>query len=107
MAQKLCLVRRATYTRAPFDGSARAAASHAAEAHEEKMFGNGLANIVAAAILALAIVWNGAQNRQTGLDEDGFAERQARAVGDIRNDIVISCGCCGDESAGRTAKVPF
>lgn len=60
------------------------------------MMGNGLANIVAATILAGAIVWNGGFGRKN-LDEQELAEMYARAVGDIRNDIVVNCGCCGEE----------
>lgn len=64
------------------------------------MMGNGLGNIIAATILAAAIVWTGgfggfgAKNKP--LDEKQIAELYARAVGDIRNDIVINCGCCGE-----------
>lgn len=66
--------------------------------------GNGLANIIAAAIVALAILWtDGFGDRNNGLgliggesDEERYAEWYARAVGDIRNDIVVNCGCCGD-----------
>ena len=66
--------------------------------------GNGLANIVAAAIVALAILWNGgfagkSQQSPAGqaISDDEFQKLYARAVGDIRNDIVVNCGCCGDE----------
>ena len=62
------------------------------------MMGNGLANIVAAAILAGAIVWTGGFGGEKDLDAKEIAELYARAVGDIRNDIVINCGCCGDEA---------
>jgi hypothetical protein len=70
--------------------------------------GNGLANILAAIIVAAAILFNGAFNgaRQKALDipgvpseaatEEQFQEWYARAVGDIRNDIVVNCGCCGE-----------
>jgi hypothetical protein len=61
------------------------------------MMGNGLGNIIAAAILAGAIVWTGGfGNKNKPLDEKQIAELYARAVGDIRNDIVINCGCCGE-----------
>lgn len=55
-----------------------------------------MANIVAAAILGLAIVWSNGFGRDPKIDEKALAEMYARAVGDIRNDIVINCGCCGD-----------
>lgn len=59
--------------------------------------GNGLANIVAALIIAAAILWNGGFGRNGGFgSEKDFAEWYARAVGDIRNDIVVNCGCCGE-----------
>lgn len=70
--------------------------------------GNGLANIVAAAIVALAIVWTGGfGGERGGTSEDEYEAWLARAVGDIRNDIVISCGCCGDESPRRDAANSF
>jgi hypothetical protein len=61
------------------------------------MGGNGLANIVAAMIVAGAILWNGGVfgDNRAPTDED-FAKWYARAVGDIRNDIVVNCGCCGE-----------
>lgn len=65
--------------------------------------GNGLANIVAAVIVAAAILWNGGfggMNRPAAATDDQFEEWYARAVGDIRNDIVVNCGCCG-EGEGR------
>lgn len=66
--------------------------------------GNGLANIVAAVIVAAAILWNGGfggmNNRQAEPTDEQFEEWYARAVGDIRNDIVVNCGCCG-EGQGR------
>ncbi|MEL7489710.1 MAG: hypothetical protein AAGJ73_03245 [Pseudomonadota bacterium] len=72
--------------------------------------GNGLANIIAAAIVAIAIVWTGGfgKNRAGGpaatpVSEEEIAKLYARAVGDIRNDIVISCGCCGDGDGPRRA----
>jgi hypothetical protein len=66
--------------------------------------GNGLANIVAAIIVAAAIIWTGGFGGLGGRDaapsEEELAEWYARAVGDIRNDIVVNCGCCG-EGGGR------
>ena len=62
------------------------------------VFGNGLANIVAALIVALAIIWSGGvggRDDNNAQDED-YAAWYSRAVGDIRNDIVVNCGCCGD-----------
>lgn len=70
------------------------------------MLGNGLANIIAAAILAGAVVYTGGFGGGKQLDEKEMAEIYARAVGDIRNDIVINCGCCGDEGKGK-AQAPF
>ncbi|MFZ5618331.1 MAG: hypothetical protein ACOZAA_13535 [Pseudomonadota bacterium] len=67
--------------------------------------GNGFANIIAAAILAGAIVWTGGFGGKRALDEKELAEMYARAVGDIRNDIVINCGCCGEGQ--RKAEGPF
>lgn len=59
--------------------------------------GNGWANIAAAVIIAAAILWNGGFGGNGGAaDEAAFAEWYARAVGDIRNDIVVNCGCCGE-----------
>lgn len=60
------------------------------------MMGNGLANIIAAAIIGLAIAWSNNFGRAQVLDEKAMADMYARAVGDIRNDIVINCGCCGE-----------
>ena len=71
------------------------------------MFGNGLANIVAAAILAGAIVWTGGVNRNAAPDEEALAEWYARAVGDIRNDIVVNCGCCDGEGVRKAEAAPF
>lgn len=69
------------------------------------MFGsNGIANIIAALIVAGAIIWTGGfgGDRQSGpSSEDEYAEWLTRAVGDIRNDIVINCGCCGDGEEGQ------
>ncbi len=71
------------------------------------MLGNGLANIVAAAILAGAIVWTGGSGGRKDVDEKDLAAMYARAVGDIRNDIVINCGCCGEEGPKGPAKGSF
>jgi len=69
--------------------------------------GNGLANIVAAAIVALAIVWTGGFGDRKAASpvqsEEDFSAWYARAVGDIRNDIVVNCGCCGEEKGQRRA----
>jgi hypothetical protein len=71
------------------------------------MMGNGLANIVAAAIVALAIAWSNNFGRPAAaLDEKAMADMYARAVGDIRNDIVINCGCCGEGEKKAEAR-PF
>ena len=75
--------------------------------------GNGLANIVAAAIVALAIIYTGGFGGREDAapaapgDDDAFAEWYARAVGDIRNDIVVNCGCCGDQGPRRAASNSF
>jgi hypothetical protein len=65
--------------------------------------GNGVANVIAALIVAAAILvadnfsFGGRQDAvTTPADEEAFAEWYARAVGDIRNDIVVNCGCCGE-----------
>lgn len=64
------------------------------------MMGNGITNIVAAAIIALAILFTGGfggdKASSTGMSDEEFAAWYARAVGDIRNDIVVNCGCCGE-----------
>lgn len=70
------------------------------------MFGNGIANVAAAGIIAAAILWTGGAQRSgpasgPQMDEKALAEFYARAVGDIRNDIVINCGCCGEEAGKR------
>lgn len=69
------------------------------------MMGNGLANIVAALIVAAAILWNGGIGGKGGhatpTSEEEFAKWYARAVGDIRNDIVVNCGCCGEGKEPR------
>jgi hypothetical protein len=70
---------------------------------------NGVANIVAAAIVGGALVYNGAAGRAepgATLGDKEFAEMYARAVGDIRNDIVVNCGCCGEEG-GAAVDRPF
>jgi len=73
------------------------------------MMGNGLANIIAAAIVALAIVWTGwfGDGRNDAgnapMNEDELTQWYARAVGDIRNDIVVNCGCCGEGAGQRRA----
>lgn len=72
--------------------------------------GNGLANIIAAVIVAGSILYsNGlfqgddAKPSEAVVsvdDEDAYAVWLARAVGDIRNDVVVNCGCCGEGKAG-------
>ena len=74
------------------------------------MLGNGITNIIAAAIIALAIVWTGGfggDRNKGGMSEEEFAAWYARAVGDINNDIVVNCGCCGDEGPRRAAAESF
>ncbi|MCK5746712.1 MAG: hypothetical protein KAH44_10870 [Oricola sp.] len=73
------------------------------------MLGNGIQNIIAAAIIAAAILWDGGfgADRNSGMTDEEFAAWQARAVGDIRNDIVVNCGCCGDEGPRRAAAESF
>ncbi|MEM6537043.1 MAG: hypothetical protein AAF668_04870 [Pseudomonadota bacterium] len=73
------------------------------------MFGNGLANIAAAIIIAIAIIWSsGATRTSAQSPERDYAEWYARAVGDIQNDIVVNCGCCGEEKVQRRAgRAPF
>lgn len=68
--------------------------------------GNGLANIIAALIVAFAIVWTGGfggkDNGAPGANGDeAYSDWYARAVGDIRNDIVVNCGCCGEGEEGQ------
>ncbi len=75
------------------------------------MLGNGVTNIIAAVIIAAAILMNGGilggnGDRSPMTDED-FEAWYARAVGDIRNDIVVNCGCCGDEGPRRAAAESF
>lgn len=70
------------------------------------MGSNGIANIVAALLIAGAIIWSngGFGGKDAGAkSEDQYAEWYARAVGDIRNDIVVNCGCCGEEKGERRA----
>ena len=76
------------------------------------MLGNGLANIIAALIVAGAIVGTGGFGDRRGddataLTEEEIAKLYARAVGDIRNDIVVNCGCCGEDGARRAGRDPF
>ncbi len=71
------------------------------------MMGNGIANIAAALIVAFAIIWTGGFGGRNGPTEKDYAAWQARAVGDIRNDIVVSCGCCGEEGQRRAAASSF
>lgn len=73
------------------------------------MIGNGLANIIAALIVAAALIWTGgiggdrsSNSPATELSDEEYAKWLARAVGDIRNDVVVNCGCCG-EGDGRRA----
>lgn len=62
------------------------------------MMGNGMTNLVAAALIAGAILWNGGfGSRAAEPGEKDYAEWYARAVGDIKTDVVVNCGCCGDE----------
>ncbi|WDI31788.1 hypothetical protein PUV54_01130 [Hyphococcus flavus] len=70
------------------------------------MLGNGITNIIAAAIIAVAIVFTGGLGGgkgSSGMTEEEFAAWYARAVGDIRNDIVVNCGCCGEAEGQRRA----
>ncbi|MGE0408106.1 MAG: hypothetical protein AB7P23_02455 [Amphiplicatus sp.] len=61
------------------------------------MMGNGIANVVAALIIAGAILWgNGVFGGKPEMSEEEFVKWHARAVGDIKNDIVVNCGCCGE-----------
>lgn len=73
------------------------------------MMGNGLANIIAALIVAAAIVWTnfGDKSAEPARSEEEFAQWYARAVGDIKNDIVVNCGCCGDEGPRRAGRESF
>ncbi len=71
--------------------------------------GNGLANIIAALIVAGAITWTGgfSGNNKDRMSEEEFAQWHARAVGDIRNDIVVNCGCCGEGGQRRASGGSF
>lgn len=72
------------------------------------MYGtNGIANIIAALIVAAALVYTGGFGSKNNRDSrpapvgenDEYAAWLTRAVGDIRTDMVVNCGCCGDEQA--------
>ncbi|MEM9169605.1 MAG: hypothetical protein AAGC56_08095 [Pseudomonadota bacterium] len=72
--------------------------------------GNGLANIVAALIVAGSIIWtNGvggnsdAQKALSGLSEERLAEMITELSTARREDIVVSCGCCGDDDLQKDA----
>ncbi|MBL4618972.1 MAG: hypothetical protein GXP04_10715 [Alphaproteobacteria bacterium] len=70
--------------------------------------GNGLSNIIAATIIALAVVYTGGFGDRGGAgDAEQYDAWLSRAVGDIRNDIVVNCGCCGDEGPGGAASGSF
>ncbi len=72
------------------------------------VFGNGIANIVAAIIVAAALIFTGGVRGEAQSAERDYAEWYARAVGDIRNDIVVNCGCCGEgETQKRAGREPF
>lgn len=78
------------------------------------MMGNGLANIIAAIIVAGALIWTGGIGKdrsssvpETTISDEQRAEWVARAVGDIRNDIVVNCGCCGDGDGRRASGDSF
>ena len=64
------------------------------------VMGNGIANIIAALIVSLSIIWTGGFGKrgdtEQSLSKDELEQLYARAVGDIRNDIVVSC----DEGSG-------
>ena len=64
---------------------------------------NGIANIIAALILAGAIIWTGGfgGGSDNAVGDDEYTEWLGRAVGDIRNDIVVNCGCCGEGEEGQ------
>jgi hypothetical protein len=58
---------------------------------------SGIGNIVAALIIAAALIWTGGfGGRAAAPADEDFDRWYARAVGDIRNDIVVNCGCCGE-----------
>ncbi|MEL7485642.1 MAG: hypothetical protein AAGJ87_00335 [Pseudomonadota bacterium] len=73
--------------------------------------GNGLANIIAALIVAGAIVgtggFGGKDSAPEALSDEEIAKLYARAVGDIRNDIVVNCGCCGEDGVRKAGRDPF
>ena len=72
------------------------------------MIGSGYANIIAALILAGAILWTGGLGgRGSDAQEEDYAAWYARAVGDIRNDVVVNCGCCGEGGQRRAATDSF
>ncbi len=66
-------------------------------------WGNGIGMVAAGLIVAAAIMFNGDLGQKppgaVPATEEEFAEWYARAVGDIRNDIVVNCGCCGEGGA--------
>ena len=70
------------------------------------VMGNGLANIVAAVIVAAAILWVGGVGEDATQSDAEYEAWLARAVGDIRNDVVVNCGCCG-EGKRRAASNSF
>lgn len=70
--------------------------------------GNGLSNIIAAAIIALAVIYTGGISNRSGAgDAEQYEAWLTRAVGDIKNDIVVNCGCCDDQGSGRAASGSF
>ena len=78
---------------------------------EANIMGNSYANIVASLIIAGAIVGSNSLNQPKNSTPESIATNEAayqawlaRAVGDIRNDIVVNCGCCGEEADTGTAK---
>ncbi len=73
--------------------------------------GNGVANIIASLIIAGAIVGtsvfeknNDAGSSNGKANDKEFIDWYARAVGDIRNDIVVNCGCCGEGEGQKSSK---
>lgn len=70
------------------------------------MITSGPANVLAALIIAAAILWSGGFGGNQRSGDEEYAEFLTRAVGDIRNDIVVNCGCC-DEGLGRAADKSF
>ncbi len=69
------------------------------------MFGTGYANVIAALIIAFAIIWTGGFGGGKKPAEEDYAAWYARAVGDIRNDIVVNCG--GEAGPRRAAAQSF